>query len=158
MLICTDVAARGLDLPNVDTVLHYQVPRSTALFVHRSGRTARGQRCGTAICFCSPKELKDWTRFLSRIGAFRASLKGVYHGIITRTLERYKNLIFWLSVCVGRDVEVLTKPEIIESITSQEVSLLRERFTVAVDVERQYHQVRRLSIVLDEMVFYCVFT
>ena len=39
-IICTDVAARGLDIPSVSTVIHYDVARATDTFVHRAGRTA----------------------------------------------------------------------------------------------------------------------
>ncbi|KAJ3027192.1 ATP-dependent RNA helicase, partial [Rhizophlyctis rosea] len=42
VLIASDVAARGLDIPNVEHVVHYQLPRTAELYVHRSGRTARG--------------------------------------------------------------------------------------------------------------------
>lgn len=46
ILLCTDVAARGLDLPNVDWILQYDPPCETADYVHRIGRTARkGKRC-----------------------------------------------------------------------------------------------------------------
>ena len=40
VVVCTDVAARGLDIPSVSTVVHYDVARSVDSFVHRSGRTA----------------------------------------------------------------------------------------------------------------------
>ncbi|KAJ3274820.1 ATP-dependent RNA helicase [Terramyces sp. JEL0728] len=43
LLIASDVASRGLDIPLVDHVIHYQLPRSAEIYVHRSGRTARGQ-------------------------------------------------------------------------------------------------------------------
>jgi superfamily II DNA/RNA helicase len=48
ILLCTDVAARGLDLPNVDWILQYDPPCETADYVHRIGRTARKGRG----CFC----------------------------------------------------------------------------------------------------------
>ena len=44
ILVATDVAARGLDIPNVKYVVHYQVPRTADVYIHRSGRTARGPR------------------------------------------------------------------------------------------------------------------
>jgi superfamily II DNA/RNA helicase len=40
IVVCTDVAARGLDIPNVATVIHYDVARGVTTFIHRAGRTA----------------------------------------------------------------------------------------------------------------------
>ncbi|CAN1338250.1 DEAD-box ATP-dependent RNA helicase 9, mitochondrial [Linum perenne] len=49
ILVATDVAARGLDVPNVDLVIHYAIPNSPETFLHRSGRTGRAGKKGTAI-------------------------------------------------------------------------------------------------------------
>jgi ATP-dependent RNA helicase DDX24/MAK5 len=57
LLIATDVAARGLDIPNIKHIIHYQVPRSTQLYIHRSGRTARAEREGLSVMFICPEEL-----------------------------------------------------------------------------------------------------
>ncbi|KAJ2743083.1 ATP-dependent RNA helicase [Coemansia sp. BCRC 34301] len=58
VLVASDVAARGLDIPQVDHVIHYQIPRSGDLYVHRSGRTARACQEGLAIMMVSPEERK----------------------------------------------------------------------------------------------------
>ncbi|KAL4377672.1 hypothetical protein GQ457_02G037140 [Hibiscus cannabinus] len=49
VLVATDVAARGLDIPNVDLVIHYELPNDAETFVHRSGRTGRAGKEGSAI-------------------------------------------------------------------------------------------------------------
>eukprot|EP00040_Diaphanoeca_grandis_P021101 m.112363 g.112363 ORF g.112363 m.112363 type:complete len:787 (+) comp28189_c0_seq2:200-2560(+) len=56
VLICTDVAARGLDVPDVEWVVQYDPPQNPASFVHRCGRTARNGKPGNAIVFLSPEE------------------------------------------------------------------------------------------------------
>lgn len=56
VLIASDVAARGLDIPNIDHVAHYHLPRSADVYIHRSGRTARAGKEGVSVMFCSPQE------------------------------------------------------------------------------------------------------
>ncbi|KAM1162532.1 hypothetical protein ACFX13_001585 [Malus domestica] len=56
VLLCTDVAARGLDIPGVDCIVQYDTPQDPNVFVHRVGRTARMGRQGSAIVFLLPKE------------------------------------------------------------------------------------------------------
>ncbi|XP_031627076.1 ATP-dependent RNA helicase DDX24 isoform X2 [Contarinia nasturtii] len=62
LLVATDVAARGLDIPNVEHVIHYQVPRTSENYIHRSGRTARGNKEGIAILLMEPKEVTEYVR------------------------------------------------------------------------------------------------
>ncbi|CAM1505773.1 Fc.00g114100.m01.CDS01 [Cosmosporella sp. VM-42] len=71
ILIATDVAARGLDIKEVDQVLHYHVPRSADTYIHRSGRTARGDRGGVSIMFCSPDEVIPTRRLAAKVHAKR---------------------------------------------------------------------------------------
>ena len=56
ILIATDVAARGLDVPRISHVINYDVPYDSESYIHRIGRTARAGREGDAILFISPRE------------------------------------------------------------------------------------------------------
>ncbi|KAK4688530.1 ATP-dependent RNA helicase DDX24/MAK5, partial [Tremellales sp. Uapishka_1] len=56
VLIATDVAARGLDIPQVDHVIHFNLPRTADAYIHRSGRTARAQNPGFALQLVSAEE------------------------------------------------------------------------------------------------------
>lgn len=56
VLIATDVSARGIDIPNVEFVINYDIPDVAEQYVHRVGRTGRGFNKGEAIAFCSPEE------------------------------------------------------------------------------------------------------
>lgn len=56
VLIASDVAARGLDIPDIEHVIHYHLPRTADVYIHRSGRTARGTKEGVSVMLCSPQE------------------------------------------------------------------------------------------------------
>lgn len=56
ILIATDVSARGIDIPNVDFVINYDIPEKPENYVHRVGRTGRADKKGIAIAFCSMDE------------------------------------------------------------------------------------------------------
>lgn len=56
VLIATDVSARGIDIPDVDFVINYDLPEVPENYVHRVGRTGRGLKKGRAVSFCSPEE------------------------------------------------------------------------------------------------------
>ncbi|MDX9845827.1 MAG: DEAD/DEAH box helicase [Tenuifilaceae bacterium] len=57
VLIATDVSARGIDIPNVEFVINYDLPEVAENYVHRVGRTGRGNQRGKALSFCSTEEL-----------------------------------------------------------------------------------------------------
>uniref|UniRef100_A0A6A7FTP5 ATP-dependent RNA helicase DDX47 n=1 Tax=Hirondellea gigas TaxID=1518452 RepID=A0A6A7FTP5_9CRUS len=62
VLVATNVASRGLDIPCVDYVINLEVPTKSEDYIHRVGRTARAGRTGTAITFVSQFEIEDFIR------------------------------------------------------------------------------------------------
>lgn len=67
VLIATDIAARGLDIKELDCVIHYQVPRTCESYIHRTGRTARLDRNGASLTLCEPKETPNYRRLCNNI-------------------------------------------------------------------------------------------
>ncbi|GAB1319383.1 ribosomal RNA processing protein [Madurella fahalii] len=68
ILVATDVAARGLDIPNVDCVLNYDLPQDSKTYVHRVGRTARAGKSGHAISIVTQYDLEIWLRIEAALG------------------------------------------------------------------------------------------
>ncbi|XP_072348685.1 ATP-dependent RNA helicase DDX24 isoform X1 [Scyliorhinus torazame] len=68
VLLTTDVAARGLDIPNVQHVIHYQVPRTTEIYVHRSGRTARATKAGLTLMLVGPDDMMRFKKICKTLG------------------------------------------------------------------------------------------
>lgn len=69
ILVATDVSARGIDIPNVDYVINYDLPDVAENYVHRVGRTGRGMQKGIAVSFCSKEEkplLEEIEEFLGQ--------------------------------------------------------------------------------------------
>lgn len=84
VLLCTDVAARGLDMPKVDCVVQYTGPTSARDYVHRIGRTARAGSSGTATIFLTPPEI-EFVRMLEsrRIRIRQENMDDVLDNLLT---------------------------------------------------------------------------
>ena len=86
VLVATDVAARGLDIKGISTIVHYHVPRTAETYVHRSGRTARISNSGQSILLCSPDETASVTKLIAKIHAKDKSSKEINKLIERKTL------------------------------------------------------------------------
>jgi superfamily II DNA/RNA helicase len=60
ILVATDIAARGLDIPHIEHVINYDLPQCPEDYIHRIGRTARNGSEGSAVCLISPEDGLKW--------------------------------------------------------------------------------------------------
>ena len=67
-LVATNVAARGLDIPDIEHVVNYDVPQNAEEYIHRVGRTARAGKEGSAITFVGEWEMGEWEAIVDRVG------------------------------------------------------------------------------------------
>lgn len=91
ILIATDVSARGIDIPNVDYVVNYDLPDVAENYVHRVGRTGRGVAKGMAISFCSPEEqplLEEIEAYMDRSIDIIAMDRDSYRDTIAESKEK----------------------------------------------------------------------
>lgn len=91
VLIATDVSARGIDIPEVEFVVNYDLPESPEYYVHRVGRTGRGSHKGQAISFCSKEEREMLATIESQLGKpiYRTEIsKGFYRDTIESSKEK----------------------------------------------------------------------
>ncbi|GAA6087175.1 probable ATP-dependent RNA helicase DDX31 isoform X1 [Tachysurus ichikawai] len=94
VLLCTDVAARGLDLPQVTWILQFNPPSSAAEYVHRVGRTARIGAQGNSLLFLTPSE----TAYMNVLANHNISLREMKNEDILSTLlkdERFRGRGNW---------------------------------------------------------------
>lgn len=90
LLIATDVSARGIDIPNVDYVVNYDLPEVAENYVHRVGRTGRGTKRGKAVSFCSAEEKEVLAEIENFLGTPITRLEidpNLYHETIEFTLD-----------------------------------------------------------------------
>jgi len=59
LLVATDIAARGIDVKDLDYIIHYHLPEKSEYYTHRSGRTARAGKSGISICLVKTEQLED---------------------------------------------------------------------------------------------------
>ena len=89
LLVATDIAARGIDVPGVEAVINYDLPEVPESYVHRIGRTARAGMIGDAISFCSDLEIKK-LRAIEKLIKTRIKSDN-YHPIVNTQIQESEN-------------------------------------------------------------------
>ena len=109
VLIATDVSARGIDIPNVEYVINYDLPETAEKYVHRVGRTGRGTRKGQAISFCSTEEkyvLEEIEKNLGKPVQRMEISKKNYHLTVALTSEKKND---WQALMEQSEAAVVKK-------------------------------------------------
>ena len=60
IMVATDIAARGLDIPHIEHVINYDLPQCAEDYIHRIGRTGRAGKDGSALCLVTPQDRRKW--------------------------------------------------------------------------------------------------
>lgn len=111
ILIATDVTARGIDIPDVDFVINYDLPdENPETYVHRIGRTGRGKKRGIAVSFCSESEkemLAQIEEFITKSVKVLDISKDDYHDIMFATTEKADSIAMMMKEI--EEVEELKK-------------------------------------------------
>jgi HK97 family phage portal protein len=98
VLVCTDIAARGLDVTNIELVINYDLPEQTEDYVHRIGRTARAGAEGIAVSFCDAEEvayLRQIEKIMQDVILSRDAKRDKIDGILDEA--GHKRLRAWIS-------------------------------------------------------------
>ncbi|KAL7556512.1 hypothetical protein ACA910_000975 [Epithemia clementina (nom. ined.)] len=151
VLVVTDVAARGVDVPLIDHVIHYHFPPSPKLFVHRSGRAARAGRIGYGWALVDPEEMPymvDLHVFLGR--RLTTSLKPSYtSGNVEKTSLHQPSIAYSLSDMTPEMVHFGSIPESVMTTQVEHVSRLSDNVQslakVCENAMKQYRRTRPLA-------------
>lgn len=85
VMICTDLASRGIDIPEVDLVVHYHLPKDIDTFIHRCGRTARLGREGKCILIADGEDLGRFKKYKADLEPSKNSkFKNQSNGVIAK--------------------------------------------------------------------------
>lgn len=145
ILVATDVAARGLDIKGIDFVIHYHVPRTADMYVHRSGRTARAGAPGKSVLLCAPNEVVGVARLIGKVHA-EAGARGARRNPL-ETLELDSRIVSRVRPRVNL-AKRITEATIAKEKVSSEENWLRnaaEELGVDYDSEEFAREGRKLT-------------
>jgi superfamily II DNA/RNA helicase len=123
-LVASDVAARGLDVPNVSHVFNYDVPSHAEDYVHRIGRTGRAGKLGTAMMICTPRDDRNFADIERLV---KMEVPRMEHAMVTKTTrsaeEVEKPIVKRTSGGRNKKPEVEQKPQKSAKIAAEPVKV-----------------------------------
>lgn len=143
VMVCTDVASRGIDVPEISRVIHAELPQAPELLTHRSGRTGRAGRKGTSIMLVAPHERSAAELLLMRAGIRSTLLPAPSQVAVRRAAdERLFEELTRDAAELTRDAAALTRDAaaLTDHAPAAELSELARRLTDALGPERALEQ------------------
>ncbi|MBN8703130.1 MAG: DEAD/DEAH box helicase [Bacteroidetes bacterium] len=153
LLICTDVAARGIDVDNVTHVINYNIPEELESYTHRSGRTARAGKSGVSIILVNPRETGK-IKVLERITGRKIEMKVIPSGReicekqilalikkIHKTTTSDESVDKYMPIAL-KEFDSVSKEDLIKKIVAIEFERLFSYYKDTPDINVHYEQGR----------------
>lgn len=135
LLVATDIAARGIDVKNLDYVIHYHLPEKSLHYTHRSGRTARAGKSGVSICMIKQDDL-------SELNQIEADLKISFTevGVMLAAANEYTNpVVIYMNMGFGQG---FTKNSLVDFLIEEAGLSASDIKDVTVEDNRSYFEVQ----------------
>lgn len=116
ILIATDIAARGLDIPSVDIVLNFDLPQDSKTYIHRVGRTARAGRSGQALSLVTQYDVENWQRIESSLGKE-----------LSEFVIRKEELVIWAERVIDAQRVAIREMKDVQEKRGSKATMLRRR-------------------------------
>jgi len=134
LCICTDVAARGIDVNDLSHVFHYQLPDDISYYTHRSGRTARAGKSGTSLSIVNKSEIRKIRNLERQLKTdFKEVTPPDASEILELNLSKWTDRLMAAEVPKGADINVVSK--IATKLAELEPDVLLEKI-VALEVQK----------------------
>lgn len=134
LCICTDVAARGIDVNDLSHVFHYQLPDDSSYYTHRSGRTARAGKSGISLSIINKSEIRKIRNLERQIKAtFKEVTPPDASEILELNLSKWADRLLAAELPKGADINVVSK--IATKLAELEPDVLLEKL-VALEVQK----------------------
>ncbi|XP_075654482.1 DEAD-box ATP-dependent RNA helicase 13 [Castanea sativa] len=149
ILVATDVVARGIDIPGVRTVVHYQLPHSAEVYVHRSGRTARASADGCSIALVSANETSKFASLCKSFSKESFQSFPLEHSYMPEVLKRL-SLARQIDKILRKDSKEKAKKSWLEQ-SAESVELVMDDYDSEEEIVNSIKQKKATSVQLNKL-------